>query len=443
MSSPPPTTSTILANYYAYESSLPLTPPSSSPTYLNTGAFGVPYPSSFLLNTHLIQLGYEQPMVYHRSLVPELLKRSKKSACEYLKISNPESLNFVCSVSSAIFRVLENFKWMDTSVVITSDCVYHSIKDCLSYLVTSKKIRWIQITTNYNTNTDEIYEKFEKEIRRNDKVDMVLFDHVSSKPSILFPAKRICSLCKTMKIPTLVDGAHVPGSLPSSLIDIDDVGACFYVLTFHKWCHTIRSAGGLVVNKDLLRDINKIDLFYLTRIIPNSSSTATPANSVYYLESSQPGYLTDYITRGIYDESTRSYENFILLTPCLLRVVATEDAFQKEVKVFREEVFRIWKEGFNMNDLEVKVFGGVTTDFDVALPMVSLLLPTERLLTAFPGEDVNSIKKLLTPKLWEEYGIEVPVFVWKEERLAVRISYGGPNVVQGVEMLVAAVNKMC
>ena len=29
------------------------------------------------------------------------------------------------------------------------------------------------------------------------------------------------------------------------------------------------------------------------------------------------------------------------------------------------------------------------------------------------------------------------------QRLAVRISYGGPNVVQGVEMLVAAVNKIC
>jgi len=380
-------------------------------------------------------------MVYHRNLVPELLKRSKTSACSYLKISNPSSFHFVNSVSSAIFRVLESFKWTSNSVVITSDCVYHSIKDCLSYLVTTKKITWIQITTNYNTDADEIYENFENEIRRNDNVDMVLFDHISSKPSILFPAKRICSLCTTLKIPTLVDGSHVPGSLPSSVLSVDDVGACFYVLTFHKWCHTIRSAGGLCVNEGLIRGINKIDLFDMTRIIPNCSST--PANNVYYLESSQPGYLTDYVTRGIYDESTRSYENFILLTHCLLRVVATEEAFQEEVKVFREEVFRIWKEGFNMNDEEVKVFGGVTAEFDVALPMVSLLLPTDRLLTAFPGEDVNSIKKILTPKLWEEFGIEVPVFVWKEERLAVRISYGGPNVVQGVEMLVAAVSKIC
>lgn len=111
MESSPTTPEDILRDYYAYESSLPLTPKPSSPNYLNTAAFGSPYPTSLTLNTRLLELCYEQPMLYHRELVPKLMERSKKSVCSYLKISDVGKFRFVNSVSTAIFRILESGNW--------------------------------------------------------------------------------------------------------------------------------------------------------------------------------------------------------------------------------------------------------------------------------------------------------------------------------------------
>lgn len=257
---------------------------------------------------------------------------------------------------------------------------------------------------------------------------LVLIDSISSKPSLLFPIPQISRLCTSLKIPTLIDAAHLPGSVLSSKIDVESLGVTFFVCTFHKWCGTLRSAGGMYVDVEVLNVVAP-GFWDLKRII----DTPSLKNPNLYLDAGEPGFLTDYLTKGLYDESTRGYENFIILDHCLKRVLEDESKFEDDVRGFREEVFRIWKEAFGREDY----FGR-----EENLPIISLLLPTSRLKLKFPTSNLKEIKKILTPKLWNEYGIEVPTFVWADE-LCVRISYWGEKTIEGVRKLVEVLNLIC
>ena len=141
------------------------------------------------------------------------------------------------------------------------------------------------------------------------------------------------------------------------------------------------------------------------------------------------------------------YENVIVLPHCIEGVLNNEEEFQAGVRAFRGEAMEAWREEFGLTLEEVEVWGGAVSPHEgggeVSLPMVSLTLPTARLFAAMGcGGDLRRLKKDLNLRLWEEFAIEVPVFVWNES-VAVRISYGKGVDLDGVRRLIGAVKAIC
>jgi isopenicillin-N epimerase len=61
---------------------------------------------------------------------------------------------------------------------------------------------------------------------------LVVLDHVTSQSAIVIPIEDLVEEIEGAGIPTLVDGAHAPGMLE---LDLDSLGASFYVGNCHKW----------------------------------------------------------------------------------------------------------------------------------------------------------------------------------------------------------------
>lgn len=61
---------------------------------------------------------------------------------------------------------------------------------------------------------------------------LVVLDHVTSQSAIVIPIEDLVDQIEGSGIPTLVDGAHAPGMLE---LDLDSLGAAFYVGNCHKW----------------------------------------------------------------------------------------------------------------------------------------------------------------------------------------------------------------
>jgi hypothetical protein len=270
----------------------------------------------------------------------------------------------------------------------------------------------------------------------------------------------MCRLCHENKIPTLVDGAHVPGSLPSELINIPDTHATFYVVTFHKWCHTPRGAsGGLWVNQSQIEEqlyTKEIDVSKLV-VEGGWQQQGSKAYDDYssYLDASKPGYLTDSLTQGIYDESTREYENMLVLPHCLFLVRKHQETFQRHCKQLRTKSVEIVQTKWEATNEEVHTWMGDRKDDDdnsfQLSNMLSIPLPTGKLLAAARFSNNNPLalpqklrllKTYLVPKLWMEYAIEVPIFVFREEQLGVRVSFGRHVVEQDIERLADAICRI-
>jgi isopenicillin-N epimerase len=61
---------------------------------------------------------------------------------------------------------------------------------------------------------------------------LVVLDHVTSQSAMVLPIQDLVYQIEGSGIPTLVDGAHAPGMLE---LDLDSIGASFYVGNCHKW----------------------------------------------------------------------------------------------------------------------------------------------------------------------------------------------------------------
>ncbi len=61
---------------------------------------------------------------------------------------------------------------------------------------------------------------------------LVVLDHVTSQSAMVVPIEELVDQIEGSGVPTLIDGAHAPGMLE---LDLDSLGASFYVGNCHKW----------------------------------------------------------------------------------------------------------------------------------------------------------------------------------------------------------------
>ncbi|GAM77766.1 cysteine desulfurase [Vibrio ishigakensis] len=74
---------------------------------------------------------------------------------------------------------------------------------------------------------------FRQAIRRfGDRIKLMVFSHIPYKTGTTLPAKKLCRLARSHRIPTLIDGAHTIGMLN---LDFHDLDCDFYAGSGHKW----------------------------------------------------------------------------------------------------------------------------------------------------------------------------------------------------------------
>jgi isopenicillin-N epimerase len=227
----------------------------------------------------------------------------------------------------------------------------------------------------------------------------VLFiSHITSPTAVTFPVAELVSRAREAGILTLVDGAHAPGQVD---LNLDALGADFYVGNCHKWMMAPKGAGFLHARREV-------------------QPLLEPLVVSWGWESEQPGpsaFVDHHEWQGTRD-----------IAPFLSVPAAIEFMIRNDWPVVRRRCHDLLRE-------TRRAIASLT-----GLPALTPDAPEWfAQMAAFPLPPCDAVA--FQARLYEDFHIEVPVIDW-DGRQFVRVSVQGYNTRADVEALVAALAKL-
>jgi isopenicillin-N epimerase len=220
----------------------------SDMTFLNHGSYGAA-PRDVLQAQRRLQDELEsQPLAFMRSL-PARVRRMAARVASFLR-ADPQDIVFVDNASSGVTAVLRSLQLGPGDLLLTTDHAYGAVRRAMDHVAARTGARVITAHVPFPIRgpsevTDAVREVLEGTSR--ERVKLAVFDEITSITGLVFPVGDLVALCQEHGIPTLIDGAHVPGHLP---IDLSALGADYWVGNCHKWLFTPKGCAVLHVRRE-------------------------------------------------------------------------------------------------------------------------------------------------------------------------------------------------
>jgi isopenicillin-N epimerase len=210
--------------------------------FLNHGAFGAT-PLSILQKQNEYRMCMEaQPLRFFVRELETLIWQAKTDLARFVG-TQPENLVFQQNTTQGVNTIMHSLKpaagdeWLLTNFNYGS-CIHTFRHYAQQHNVT---IHTAQIPFPL-TSDDEVLDAIRAAI--TPKTKLALIDHITSATGVILPVQRIIDLLHAHGVEVLVDGAHAPGMLP---LDLDGMGADYYVGNLHKWVFAPKGAALLYV----------------------------------------------------------------------------------------------------------------------------------------------------------------------------------------------------
>jgi selenocysteine lyase/cysteine desulfurase len=235
---------------------LPLFSLNPSYTNINHGSYGsAPKYVHEKLREYQIRAEHNPDRWFRIEIQIEMEKLRKKLS-KYVNC-DADDLVILDNASAGINSILRSLKFQSNETILYYNIAYGMVKLTLQYISTEifTQEQIIEIDLDHQTiqNTDLLLRKTQDTLNKIKNVKLVVFDHISSVPAVLFDAEKMIRFFRQKNILTLVDGAHVVGGIE---LDLKQLNPDFYVSNTHKWLYNHRSACLLYVKKDLQKLIH-------------------------------------------------------------------------------------------------------------------------------------------------------------------------------------------
>lgn len=367
--------------------------------FLNHGSFGA-RPRPVIEAQHRWQRELEaQPVEFLGRRLPGLLAEARAAVAAYLNV-RANDLVFVPNVTHGMNIIARSLDLQPGDEVLGTDHEYGAVERTWRFNCDRQGARYRTQTISLPvTSAEDIIEQLWQGVTERTRV--IVISHISSPTALIFPVAEIARRAASQGILTAIDGAHAPGQLD---LDLQAIGADFYIGNGHKWLSGAVGAGFLYTRLDrqpLLKPL----------IVSWGWEPREPGPSPYI-------DLFDWI--GTDDPAA------YLGLPTAI-VYQREHAWP-EVRVSAHELV-------SYTQAQIAAITGlppISPDSpDWWVQMCAIPLPMHEKLPA----------KELQRRLWEEFQVEVPITDWGRNRF-VRISIQAYNSAADVERLLDGLKQL-
>lgn len=367
-------------------------------TFLNHGSFGA-CPREVLDAQRNWQMEMERnPVEFLGRRSADLLFQARMALGQALG-GRADELVFVPNSTTGVNIVAQSFALQPGDEVLTTNLEYGACDAAWHRVCAQSGAQYRRVEVPLPFDREAVANLLMSAVSSRTK--LIYFSHITSTTALILPAAEICAAARERGIATFIDGAHAPGQIP---LDLDAIGADFYVGNCHKWLCAPKGSA-----------------FLHARIQHHSMLDATVISWGYAQGTGGHSGFDAYLGTSLFErrmqwQGTRDISAW-LTVPAALNFQAKHDWLQVQVRC--HELAKV------ALDVLTKRFGThpIARDDDWAQMVAIPVAPQD--------------PDLLRKRLYEKSHIEVPVTSHGNE-VFVRVSVQGYNTLEDIERLLAA-----
>lgn len=213
--------------------------------YLNHGSYGARPRSVFETYQRWQRELESEPVEFLSRRLPDLLSEARASLAGYVGTS-PDHLVFVPNATHGMNIIARSLDLRPGDEVLGTDHEYGAVERTWRFVCERQGALYrTQPISLPVTSAETIIEQLWQGVTARTR--MIVVSHISSPTALIFPVAEIARRAAAQGILTVVDGAHAPGQID---LNLEVIGADFYVGNGHKWMSGAVGAGFLYARPD-------------------------------------------------------------------------------------------------------------------------------------------------------------------------------------------------
>jgi isopenicillin-N epimerase len=178
-----------------------------------------------------------QPTAFFQDILPAAIVEAAAKVAPYFGVAH-ERFAFVENATQGTNAVLRSLAFKPGDEILISDHVYNAVRMNLHDVVARTGVKVVEVQVGLPVQGQaQITAAFRRGL--SERTKLIIADHIVSASAIIMPVAEIIALGRSAGVPVLIDGAHAPGMVD---LDVDALGATWYVGNLHKWMCAPRGA---------------------------------------------------------------------------------------------------------------------------------------------------------------------------------------------------------
>jgi isopenicillin-N epimerase len=199
-------------------------------TFLNHGSFGAcPRPVFEVYQDWQRQLEAE-PVEFLGRRLTSLLAEAREALAQSVG-TTADNLTFIPNVTHGMNILARSLELQPGEEVLSTDHEYGAVDRAWRFNCQKRGVRYVkQPIPLPGRDAAQVVDQLWAGVTGRTRV--ISLSHITSSTALIFPVAEVCRRAREADIRTVIDGAHAPGQID---LDLEALGADFYVANCHKW----------------------------------------------------------------------------------------------------------------------------------------------------------------------------------------------------------------